>query len=132
MAKDTSTTGAAPLARTSPGNAEVDTMNRRAPPVEDGKELGANHVDLNATRDDVQKRQDKLNEENEAGHAKNMEKIEHDHRHVEEARKDSDGGEDRIGGADPKLGREDNGNTPRIDKHGNKSWHPPGVAGARS
>jgi hypothetical protein len=33
-------------------------------------------------------------------------------------------GEDRVSGADPRLGREDNGNTPRIDEHGNKSWHP--------
>jgi hypothetical protein len=37
---------------------------------------------------------------------------------------------DEPGKPDPKLGREDNGNTPRVNKDGSKTWMPPGVAGA--
>lgn len=115
MAKDTGTQ-AAPAKAAATTNSETDLDK---PKVEDGKEVGANKVDLEGTRDVVKERLDKLSEANEEGHAKNMEKIEKAH------------AEDEQGKPDPKLGREDNGNTPHIDKHGNKSWLPPGVAGAK-
>jgi hypothetical protein len=94
-------------------------------PIEQQTGVSANTVDFEGTRNVVQERIDALSKDNEEGHAKNMERIEKTHE--KEANRD---GEDRVSGADPRLGREDNGNTPHIDKDGNKSWHPPGVAGA--
>jgi hypothetical protein len=80
-----------------------------------------NEVDLAGTRDVVDERLDRLNKRNAEGHEKNMKAI-------EEAHKDNDGDEPK---SDPNLGREDNGNTPRIAPDGTKTWGPPGVAGAR-
>jgi hypothetical protein len=86
--------------------------------IEAGADLGTNSVDLGNSRDATQARLDKLSKDNEEGHRKNMERIEHAHRHNSEDAKPASF-----------LGREDNACTPRIDKDGNKSWHPPGVAG---
>lgn len=128
MAKEAKTVGSSTNGETVEANTQA-----KPPVVQDGKEVGANQVDLEATRDVVGERLDKLSEGNEEGHKVNMEKIEKAHEKNADADLSSGGmadGENRIGGAAPGLGREDNGNTPRIDEHGNKSWHPPGVAGA--
>jgi hypothetical protein len=112
---------------------ERDQRERKAGTTTEPKELGANNVDLEAARDVVGERLEKLSKDNEEGHAKNMEKMEKAHEKNAEVDLSSGGmadGENRIGGAAKGLGREDNASTPRIDKHGNKSWHPPGVAGA--
>jgi hypothetical protein len=86
-----------------------------------GEDIKTNTVELgsDAAKDAVKQRLDNLSKHNEEGHAKNMAKI-------EEAAKGNDPDHPKI---DPNMGREDNGCTPVIDKHGNKSWHPPGVAG---
>jgi hypothetical protein len=84
-----------------------------------------NTVDLGKNRDAVDKRLEALNEKNTEGHEKNMKAIEEDHKD----NKQEGGDENRVGGAAKHLGREDNGNTPIIDKDGNKTWMPPGVAG---
>lgn len=80
---------------------------------------GTNEVNLEETRRVKDERLEKLSEANREGHEKNMKKIEEMHA--------GDKGQKPA----PQLGREDNGNTPRIDKDGNKTWYPPGVAGAR-
>jgi hypothetical protein len=106
-------------AAAAPKNGEVDELGsdaRRQP--SDGGEVTTNQVDLEATRKVPDERLEKLNAKNEEGHEKNMKAI-------EEAVK---GNED--GKPDPKLGREDNGNTPRVNPDGSKTWGPPGVAGA--
>lgn len=117
-----------------PGNTETDfDKSQSKGPVTEGKEVGGNKVDLEATRDVVGERLEKLSKDNEEGHAKNMEKMEKAHEKNADADLSSGGmadGENRLGGAAHGLGREDNGNTPHIDKNGNKSWHAPGVAGA--
>jgi len=64
------------------------------------------------SRDAVQELIEKRSQENLPGHEKNMKAIE----------------ETPEPKTDPRLGREDNGNTPVIDEHGNKTWIPPGVA----
>lgn len=97
-----------------PKNAELTELGHR----EDGQvEEVVNEVNLEKNRDVVDERIARRSEANEEGHAKNMEAAEKLH-------------EGNEGKSDPSLGREDNGNTPVIDKHGNKSWHAPGVAGA--
>lgn len=94
------------------GNVGSDTRAR------EGEGVTTNEVDLEATREVPDKRRDKVSEKNAEGHEANMKAI-------EEAHKGNDGK------PDPRLGREDNGNTPRIDAKGNKTWGPPGVAGAQ-
>jgi hypothetical protein len=134
MAKDNTTQTARAAA---PANAESDferdQRERKEGKTVEPREIGVNHVDLEATRDVVGERLEKLSADNEEGHAVNMEKMERAHEKNADVDLSSGGmadGENRLGGAAHGLGREDNGNTPRIDKHGNKSWHPPGVAGA--
>lgn len=78
-------------------------------------------------RDAVQRRQDELSARNEEGHAKNMAKIEEANANRETV--DTEDGP--VAAPDPRLGREDNGNTPVVHPDGSKSWHPPGVAGVR-
>jgi hypothetical protein len=79
---------------------------------------GSNNVNLEETRRVPDERLEKLNEANMEGHEKNM-------RAIEEA---AEGGKGQKPA--PNLGREDNGNTPRVNNDGSKSWFPPGVAGA--
>lgn len=114
----------APKTQTPPANAETVDLSNKNDTAEaqsrhgytPGAEIGGNKVDLGNSRDATQARLDKQSADNEEGHRKNMEAIERAHRHGHRTA--------------PGLGREDNGLTPRIDKNGNKSWHPPGVAGA--
>ena len=82
-------------------------------------EVTTNKVNLEETRRVPDERLEKLNAKNMEGHEKNMKAIE-----------DAVSKGDEPGKPDPKLGREDNGNTPRIMKDGTKIWGPPGVAGA--
>lgn len=78
----------------------------------------------------------KLNEHNQEGHDKNMQKIEDAHNPETQKSKGaasregeaSPNGPAGTGTPDPKLGREDNSNTPVVSKEGAKSWLPPGVA----
>ena len=112
MAKDTT--------KTAVKNGETDEKPMAGTSGDKAPEVGSNEVDLEGTRDAVQQRLDKLSEQNQEGHEKNMKAI-------EEAHKASSDEEPKV---DPKLGREDNGNTPRVNKDGSKSWFPPGVAGA--
>lgn len=108
MAKDTT--------KTAVKNGETDTGTDTRPRAGEA-EVTTNKVDLEGTRNVPDERLEKISGKNAVGHEKNMKAI-------EEAHKDNDGK------PDPSLGREDNGNTPRIDKDGNKHWGPPGVAGA--
>src|SRR4051812_33926553 len=85
-------------------------------PTGDSGRVTTNQVDMEASRQAVDERLQRRNEANAAGHAKNMERIEKAHENNE------------VGKPAPFLGKEDNGNTPVIDEHGNKSWHPPGIA----
>jgi hypothetical protein len=106
-----------------PRNGEVDneTGNQMAGTSGDksgGGETGTNEVNLEATRRVPDERLEKLNEANKEGHEKNMKAIEEAHK--------GDVGKKPA----PQLGKEDNGNTPRVNKDGSKSWFPPGVAGA--
>jgi len=100
----------------------------RRPRSEGQRDLGLNAPEarVEEARDAVKQRQDKLSAQNEEGHARNMAREEE--RLKDRKTVDAEDGE--IGAPDPKLGREDNGNTPRIAADGTKSWHPPGVAGA--
>jgi len=112
MAKEPVTT-----ARKAPGNAEIE--GHHPDENRDNKEV-ANEVNLGESRDVVDKRLEKISAGNEEGHAKNMQAI-------EDAHKDNEGDDVKPAAG---LGREDNGNTPRINKDGSKTWLPPGVAGA--
>ena len=99
-----------------PEEAEQNTMAGTS-----GDHVGGettNEVDLEATRRVPDERLEKLNEANMEGHRKNMEAIAKAH--------EGDKGQKPA----PQLGREDNGNTPRVNPDGSKSWFPPGVAGA--
>jgi len=122
-ANNLAATGNAPEGQVSGRGDRRDTRERR--PQED---LGPNDpASGEESRDVVQQRLDKRSAGNEEGHAKNME--------AEEARykdaKTVDSEDGAIGAPDPKLGREDNGNTPIINPDGSKTWTPPGVAFAR-
>lgn len=105
---------------------EYDKLdNRERRPQED---LGPNApVSGEETKDIVQARLDKRSAGNEEGHAKNMEAEEKKY----EKHETVEGEDGAIGKPDPKLGREDNGNTPIVNKDGSKTWTPPGVAFAR-
>ena len=98
------------------GNQMAGTSGEKSPAE------GVNEVDLAGTKGVVDERLEKLNEANKEGHEKNMKAI-------EQAAKPADG-EDGESKTDPRLGKEDNGCTPRVNKDGSKSWFPPGVAGA--
>jgi hypothetical protein len=104
-------------AAAAPKNAETDELGSDARIGAKEGETTTNEVDLEKTRDVVDERLEKLNAKNAEGHEKNMKAIEEAHK-------------DESGKPDPKLGREDNGNTPRINPDGSKTWGPPGVAGA--
>ena len=88
--------------------------------------INAPEARVEEARDAVKRRQDKLSSQNEEGHARNMQREEESLK--ERKTVESEDGE--IGAPDPKLGREDNGNTPRIAADGSKSWGPPSVAGS--
>jgi len=108
-----------PVTRAAPRNGETQNEGRRDAVARrgDGPEETSNEVDLEGTRGVVDERLEKRSARNEEGYAKTL-------KEAEELHKNNDGK------PDPKLGREDNGNTPVIGKDGSKSWHPPGVAGA--
>lgn len=111
-----------------PKNAETD--HEKAAAGESGGALGGqnagsaegdvttNEVDLEGTRGVTDERLEKVNERNSEGHEKNLADIDKAH-------------EGNTGQPAPGLGREDNGNTPRVNPDGSKTWLPPGVAGAK-
>lgn len=92
-------------------NAETTEADQGGAPV-----TVINEVDLEAGRKLVDERLARQNSANEEGHAKNM-------KEAEELQKDN------KSESAPHLGREDNGNTPIVNKDGSKIWMPPGVAG---
>jgi hypothetical protein len=105
----------------SPRNSEVDQENENTMAGTSGDHTEAettNQVDLEKTKDVVDERLEKLNAANMEGHEKNMKAIEEAHA-GKKGQKTA-----------PYIGKEDNGNTPRVNKDGSKSWFPPGVAGA--
>lgn len=99
-----------------PKNAEIDHEKPKTELIE-GSAEGTNTVDLEGTRGATDERVANISGGNLEGHDKNMADIEALHAGNE-------------GQPAPGLGREDNGNTPRINKDGSKTWLPPGVAGA--
>jgi hypothetical protein len=107
------------------GSVRGTTDNRERRPSED---LGPNvPATGEESRDIVQQRLDKRSAANEEGHKKNMEAEEKKYEKAETV--DSEDG--ALGKPDPKLGREDNGNTPIVNPDGSKTWTPPGVAFAK-
>lgn len=83
----------------------------------DGVRDGSSVVDGTSTDaklrqiEQVGRDQEKLNRDNREGHELNMEAIEREGERAQDARQDG-----------PPTGKEDNRNTPRIDKTGRKVW----------